>query len=103
MYDTHFFILKIDFIEGYAYNTFFLIIKLVTKMKETAIVREQSKIDILINCDSKSEVSYKSFKFDGKITFINAEQSTLMEQIQCSNILFKQYRFLFLFFCPAKN
>jgi hypothetical protein len=23
MYDTHFFTLKIDFIEGYAYNTFF--------------------------------------------------------------------------------
>jgi len=43
MYDTHFFTLRFDFIEGYAYNTFFLIIKLVTKMKETAIVTEHSQ------------------------------------------------------------
>ena len=30
-------------------------------MKETTIVTEQSKNDILINSDSKSEVSYKTW------------------------------------------
>ena len=56
MYDTHFFTLRIYFIEIYAYNTFFSH----NQMKETTIVTEQSKNDILINSDSKSEVSYKT-------------------------------------------